>query len=108
MCDLEWALVTIPERSPHCTRKDMGRVFVPVSVSQKSRKNRCLVVFLNFFSNSVYHRYGQVHPVHYKYYEDDLQANLKSEINPFPLHSEWVDREVKVGHIDEDVSVWGW
>ncbi|CAM9958977.1 unnamed protein product [Scytosiphon promiscuus] len=44
----------------------------------------------------------KVVPVHYKYYEDDLQANLKSEVNPFPLHSEWADREVKVGHIDED------
>ncbi|CAN0370555.1 unnamed protein product, partial [Hapterophycus canaliculatus] len=43
----------------------------------------------------------KVPPVHYKYYEDDLQANLRSEINPFPLHSEWVDRDVKVGNIEE-------
>lgn len=47
----------------------------------------------------------QVPPVHYKYYEDDLQANLRSEVNPFPLHSEWVDRDIKVGdNIDEAVS----
>lgn len=47
---------------------------------------------------------AQVPPVHYKYYEDDLQANLRSEVNPFPLHSEWVDRDIKVGDIDEAVS----
>lgn len=42
--------------------------------------------------------------MHFKYYEDDLQANLRSEVNPFPLHSEWVDRDIKAGDIDEAVS----
>lgn len=46
----------------------------------------------------------QVLPTHYKYYEDDLQANLTSDVNPFPLHSPWVDRDIKVGEIDEGVS----
>ncbi|CAM9322951.1 unnamed protein product [Pylaiella littoralis] len=41
-------------------------------------------------------------PTHHKYYEDDLQANLRSEVNPFTLHSPWVDRDIKVGEIDED------
>ncbi len=41
--------------------------------------------------------------MHYKYHEEELQAKLKSEINPFPLHSDWVDRDIKVGDIDEEV-----
>lgn len=43
--------------------------------------------------------------MHYKYSEEELQASLRSEVNPFPLHSEWVDRDIKVGDIDEDVRV---
>lgn len=41
--------------------------------------------------------------MHYKYYEEDLQATLKSEVNPFSLHDDWVDRDIKVGDIDEEV-----
>ncbi|CAM9690611.1 unnamed protein product [Ectocarpus sp. 13 AM-2016] len=44
----------------------------------------------------------KVPPVHYKYSNEELQASLTSEVNPFPLHSEWVDRDIKVGDIDED------
>ncbi|CAM9524442.1 unnamed protein product [Ectocarpus sp. 8 AP-2014] len=44
----------------------------------------------------------KVPPVHYKYSNEDLQANLTSAKNPFPLHSEWVDRDIKVGDVDED------
>ncbi|CBJ28562.1 expressed unknown protein [Ectocarpus siliculosus] len=44
----------------------------------------------------------KVPPVHYKYSNEDLQASLTSEVNPFPLHSEWVDRDIKVANIDED------
>ena len=57
---------------------------------------------LNFISRPCT-RPEQIPPVHYKYYEEELQANLKSEVNPFPLHSEWVDRDIKVGDIDEEV-----
>ncbi|CAM9139541.1 unnamed protein product [Ectocarpus sp. 4 AP-2014] len=44
----------------------------------------------------------KVPPVHYKYSNEELQASLTSEVNPFALHSEWVDRDIKVGDIDED------
>lgn len=84
--------------------EELGHVFLPAYLSRNTYGDSLVSMYPNTCP-PCHHLYAQVPPVHYKYYEDDLQANLNSEINPFPLHSEWVDREVKVGNIDEHVSV---